>query len=179
MSDFADFEKAIEFLKVELGKLRTGRANPALIEDLKIDYYGAPTPVKQVASISVPEARQLLVQPWDKNALAPLEKGIRDAGLGLNPTNEGDKLRITLPALNEERRRELTKLVGKFAEEARVRIRNAREEIIKDLKRKEEAGTISEDQKMREQKKLQDQVDEFNKKVKEIAETKEKEIMTV
>jgi len=113
-----DFEKVLDQLMAELSKLRTGRANPAMIEDVRVDYYGTPTPVKQLANITVPEPRQLVVQTWDKNALAPAEKAIRDAGLGLNPTNEGDKLRITIPQLTEERRRELLKIVGKEAEEA-------------------------------------------------------------
>src|SRR3989344_4963918 len=138
------FDQALERLAEELGKLRTGRANPSLIEDIKADYYGTPTPLKQMANISVPEARQLLLQPWDKNAMQPMEKAIRDAGLGLNPVNEGDKLRITLPELNEERRRELAKIVGKTAEEARVRVRAVREEIVKRIKQDEDDGKISE-----------------------------------
>src|SRR3990167_4980259 len=101
-----EFIKTVESFQIELSKLRTGRAQPALIEDIKADYYGTPTPVKQMGNISVPEPRQLLIQPWDKNALAPMEKAIREAGLGLNPTNEGDKLRITIPTLTEERRRD-------------------------------------------------------------------------
>lgn len=173
------FDSAIEYLQIELGKLRTGRANPALIEDLKVDYYGTPAPVKQIASISVPEARQLVVQPWDKNALAPLEKGIRDAGLGLNPTNEGDKIRIKLPELTEERRRELAKLVGKIAEEARVKIRNIREEIWKDIKKQEDEGQITEDDKFRMKEKLDKEIEEYNKKIKDLVEKKGQEIMTV
>jgi len=173
------FEEIINNFRLELSKLRTGRANPAMIEDVKADYYGTPTPIKQLASITVPEARQLLVQTWDKNALAPAEKAIRDAGLGLNPTNEGDKLRITIPELTEERRKELIKIVGKEAEEAKIRIRNVREEIMKVLKRDEESGKISEDEKFRIQDHLQKMVDEFNAKIKEIAEIKEKDMLTI
>ena len=168
------FDQAIENLAQELAKLRTGRANPAVLEDLKVDYYGTPTPVKQLGSISVPEARQLVIAPWDKNALAPMEKAIRDCGLGLNPVNEGDKLRITLPQLNEERRRELAKIVGKTAEEARVRVRAVREELWREIKK-----LPNEDERFRQQEALQKVVDEYNAKIKTIAEAKEKEIMTV
>lgn len=174
-----EFEKGIETFKAELSKLRTGRANPNMIEDLKLDYYGTPTPIKQLAAITVPEPRQLLIQPWDKNALASMEKAIRESDLALNPTNEGDKLRITVPLLTEDRRKEMTKLVGKLAEEARVRIRNIREEVIKAVKRQEEAGEIPEDERFRVQERLQKIVDEYNGKVKGTAEGKEKEIMTV
>ncbi|OGE78324.1 MAG: ribosome recycling factor [Candidatus Doudnabacteria bacterium RIFCSPHIGHO2_01_FULL_46_14] len=174
-----DFEKTIDQLRSELVKLRTGRANTAMIEDVKVDYYGTPTPIKGLAQITVPESRQLLVQTWDKNALAPAEKAIRDAGLGLNPTNEGDKLRITIPELTEERRKELIKIVGKEAEEAKIRIRSVREDAQKELKKEEESGTISEDDKFRQSADLQKIVDEYNAKIKEIAEAKEKEMMKI
>lgn len=174
-----EFEDIISNFKHELSKLRSGRAQPAIIEDVRVDYYGTPTPVKQLGNISVPEPRQLLIQAWDKNALAPMEKAIRDAGLGLNPTNEGDKLRITIPELTEERRREMMKIVGKLGEEAKIRIRNIREEILKEAKRQEEAGAISEDEKFRTQEQLQKIVDEYNGKIKDIAEAKEKEMMTI
>ena len=174
-----DFEKVLDQLMAELSKLRTGRANPAMIEDVRVDYYGTPTPVKQLANITVPEPRQLVVQTWDKNALAPAEKAIRDAGLGLNPTNEGDKLRITIPQLTEERRRELLKIVGKEEEEAKIRIRGIREDILKELKKQQESNQISEDEKFRLQDALQKMVDEFNAKIKEIAESKEKDMMTI
>ncbi len=175
----SQFDQVLEHLQVELAKLRTSRANPALIDDLKVDYYGVPTALKQLGSISVPEPRQLLIQPWDKNALAPIEKAIRDAGLGLNTANEGDKIRISLPELNEERRKELTKVVGRIAEQARIKLRAVREEIFKDIKNQEAAGKISEDERFRQQEKLQELVDEYNKKIKELAEAKEKEIMTI
>lgn len=168
------FEPAIVHLQGELHKLRTGRANPSLLEDVKVDYYGTPTPVKNLGTVSVPEARQLLVQPWDKNALQPMEKAIRDSGLGLNPTNEGDKLRITLPQLTTERRAELCKLVGKMAEEARVKVRNIREEIMREVKKLD-----NEDEKFRKQDELQKLVDDCNKQIKDLAEAKEKEIMTI
>lgn len=174
-----DFEKIIENSKMELAKLRTGRANPLMVEDLKVDYYGTAMPIKQLGSIAVPEPRQLLVTAWDKNALAPIEKAIRDSNLGLNPTNEGDKIRITIPELTEERRRELTKVGGQIAEEGRIRLRNLREEIQKELKHQEESGTISEDDKFRLLERLQELVDEYNGKIKDLAESKQKEIMTI
>ena len=174
-----EFKAALDSLKAELSKLRTGRAQPALVEDVRVDYYGTPTAVKQLGNISVPEPRQLLIQPWDKNALSPMEKAIREAGLGLNPTNEGDKLRITIPTLTEERRKELLKIAGKLAEEARIRVRAAREEISRDIKKRETGGAISEDDRFREQEQLQKVVDEFNAQIKDILEAKEKEMMTI
>jgi len=173
------FTGVINHFQEELAKLRTGRANPSLIEDIRADYYGTPTPVKQMANISVPEARQLLVQPWDKNALAPIEKAIRESDLGLNPTNEGDKLRITIPALNEERRKELIKVAGKLAEEARIKVRTLREDVVKEIKAGEEKGDISEDARFRMQDELQKVVDDYNTKIKDILAVKEKEMMTV
>ena len=168
------FEPVITHLTHELQKLRTGRANPVILEDVRVTYYGTSMPLKQLGTISVPEPRQLLVQPWDKNALQPMEKAIRDAGLGLNPTNEGDKLRITLPALTTERRAELAKLVGKIAEEARVKVRNIREEVLRDVKKLED-----EDEKFRKQEQLQKIIDEYNLKIKDHAAAKEKEILTI
>jgi len=175
----AEFEKVIEQLQTELSKLRTGRANPVMIENVMVDYYGTPTPIKGLAQITVPEPRQLLVQTWDKNALAPAEKAIRDAGLGLNPTNEGDKLRITIPELTEERRKEMAKIVGKQEEEAKIRVRSIRENAVKELKKEEEAGSLSEDERFRQAELLQKTVEEFNAKIKEIAETKEQEMMKI
>ena len=172
--DKSKFDQSIDTLTRELSKLRTGRASPSLVEDIRADYYGVPTSIKQLGNISVPEARQIVIQPWDKNALAPAEKAIRDAGLGLNPTNEGDKLRITIPALTEERRTELAKVVGKIAEESRVKVRNIREEILRDVKKLDD-----EDERHRQQEQLQKIVDEYNQKIKSLAETKEKEIMTI
>src|SRR3989344_3171680 len=173
------FEDAIENLTQELAKLRTGRAHPAMVEDLKVDYYDTPTPIKQLASITVPETRQLVLQPWDKNALAVIEKAIRESDLGLNPTNEGDKLRITIPALNEERRKELIKVAGKLAEEARIKVRTLREDVVKEIKAGEEKGDISEDARFRMQDELQKVVDDYNTKIKDILAVKEKEMMTV
>lgn len=174
-----EFEKIIGFLEIEFAKLRTGRANAAMVEDLKVEYYGQLTSLRGLASISVPESRQLLITPWDKGALAEIEKAIRDSNMGFNPANEGDKIRIVLPELNQERRSELSKVASRLAEEARIKVRNLREEILKDIRSQEESGKITEDDKFRFQDKLQEIVDDYNKKIKELAERKEKEIMTV
>ncbi len=175
----SEFEKVIESLRGELAKLRTSRANPAMVEDLRADYYGTPTPIKQLGSISVPEPRQLLITVWDKNGLAPIEKAVRESGLGFNPVNEGDKIRISLPELTEERRKELVKVANRVAEEARVKTRTLREQFWKEIKKQEENGVISEDERFRQQQELQKLVDEYNKRIKELAEAKEKEIMTI
>ena len=175
----AQFEDIISHLHAELEKLRTARANPAMVEDLQADYYGTKTPLKQLGSISVPEPRQLLISPWDKSVLAAIEKAIRDSGLGLNPANEGDKIRVTVPQLTEERRKELTKIAGKTGEETRVRLRNLREELTKEIKKEFEEKAITEDDKFRVQEELQKVMDEYNKKVKDLQDTKEKEIMTI
>ena len=173
------FEEIILHLRAELQKLRTARANPAMVEDLQADYYGTKTPLKQLGSISVPEPRQLLISPWDKSVLGGIEKAIRDSGLGLNPANEGDKIRITVPQLTEERRKELTKIAGKTTEEARVRLRNLREDLGKEIKKEFDEKVITEDDKFRLQEELQKYTDEYNKQIKEQQEAKEKEIMTI
>ena len=173
------FEEIIAHLRTELAKLRTARANPAMVEDLLADYYGTKTPLKQLGSISVPEPRQLLISPWDKSVLAGIEKAIRDSGLGLNPANEGDKIRITVPQLTEERRKELTKIAGKTTEEARVRLRNLREDLGKEIKKEFDGKVITEDDKFSLQEELQKYTDEYNKQIKEQQEAKEKEIMTI
>ena len=175
----AQFEDIISHLHAELQKLRTARANPAMVEDLQADYYGTKTPLKQLGSISVPEPRQLLISPWDKSVLAAIEKAIRDSGLGLNPANEGDKIRVTVPQLTEERRKGLTKIAGKTGEVTRVRLRNLREELTKEIKKEFEEKAITEDDKFRVQEELQKVMDEYNKKVKDLQDTKEKEIMTI
>lgn len=175
----AEFQEAINHLKTELGKLRTGRANPALVESLAVDHYGQKMQVNQLANLSVPEPRQILIQPWDKNAVASIEKAIRESDLGLNPTNEGDKLRITLPELTQERRQELAKVVNKMAEDCRIRIRNVREELAKKIKSDEKAGNITEDDRETMLKKLQEKIDDYNDQIKEMSEAKEKEVLTV
>ncbi|EKD49638.1 MAG: hypothetical protein ACD_63C00084G0001 [uncultured bacterium] len=169
-------EKVLDHFRGELAKLRTGRAHPSLVEDIVVDYYGSPTLLKQMASISTPEARVLLIQPWDKNSVKDVERAILASKLGLNPSNEGDKIRIMLPPLVEETRSDLTKLLGLKREEAKVAIRNVREEVISSVELQE---GISEDEIEKSKKTVQKVVDEFNARVKDVAKKKEEEIMTL
>jgi ribosome recycling factor len=173
------FEKALSHFTEEAGTLRTGRANPGIVEHLLVDYYNAKTPLVQIASISVPEPRQIVISPWDKGALTQVEAAIRESDLGLNPVNDGSVIRITLPALTEERRRELVKTLNSRAEEARISIRNAREDAWKEIQEAEKEGTISEDEKFRGKDDLQKVIDGFNEKLEAVRERKEGEIMTV
>ena len=171
-------EKILEHVKREVVGLRTGRATPALVEDLEVDYYGAKTPLKAVASISSPEPRQLVIQPWDKNAIQPIEKAIQSSSLGLNPVTDRDTIRLSIPSLTEERRKELLKVLGRHLEDARIAVRREREEALKEIDRAEKAKEISEDEKFRKKQEAQKVVDDFNKKIDEIGSAKEKEIMT-
>lgn len=175
----ADFAKAIEHLHQELGVLRTGRANAALLSTVMVESYGSKLPLAQVASITVPDAKTLSISPWDKGQIQAIEKGVMTANLGFNPSNDGTVIRITLPPLSEERRKEMVKLLGGISEKSKISIRNVREDILKNIKRAEAEGHISKDDVGRAQKKVQDLVDDFNKQIKEITEVKEKEIMTV
>jgi ribosome recycling factor len=170
-------EKTVEHLKGEYLGIRTGRAHPALVEEIKVDYYGTPTPVKQMGSVTVPDPRQLLITPWDKTALKAIEKGILASSLGVTPSVDGDVIRLTLPELTRQRRVDLTKLVRKYGEEAKVALRNVRRDCLEALKRMEKESLISEDDLRRYQKEVQDVTDEFTKKVDAVQEQKEKEIM--
>lgn len=172
-------EKAIERLKEEMGKLRTGRANAAIVENLPVDYYGAKSPLKQVASITVPEPRLIVITPWSKDNLVDIEKAVSESGLGLNPTNDGQVVRIAIPPLNEERRAELVKVLGKYSEEARVLIRQAREEAWDELQDLVKSGKLGEDSKFRGKEQLQKLIEGYNGKVEEVREKKEKEIMEI
>jgi ribosome recycling factor len=174
-----ELEKAMEYLKVEMGKIRTGRANSGLVEGLMVDYYGAKTPLKQIASINTPEPRMIVIQPWDKGALVAIESAVRESDLNLNPNNDGVLIRISLPMLTEERRREMVKVLNQKAEEARITVRSIREAIWKEIQDMEQAGKMSEDDKFKGKDKLQEVVDGYNKKIEEIRAKKEGEIMTV
>lgn len=173
------FEKAVEYFKEELGQLRTGRASAALVDNLMVDYYGSTSPLKQIASISVPEARTIVISPWSKDSLINIEKSVRESQLNLNPINDGQVIRINIPALNEERRKELVKILNQKAEETRVVIRKIRESIWDEIQEFEKQGKIGEDDKFSGKDKLQKVVDEYNGKIDEIREKKEGEIMTV
>lgn len=170
-------EKTLEHLKGTLLGIRTGRAHPALVEDIKVDYFGTPTPIKNMGSVNVPEARQLVITPWDKTAIKAIEKAIQSSPLGINPQNDGESIRLNLPELTKERRVELTKIVNKMAEEGRIAIRNIRREINDGLKKMEKESQITEDDLKKFTKEAQEQTDQFIKKIDAMLVEKEKEIM--
>lgn len=171
--------KAIQALSRELATIRAGRANASLLDKVVVDYYGAPTPVNQLASISVPEARLLVIQPYDKSVVGEVEKAILKSDLGLTPTSDGSVIRITIPPLTEERRKELVKLVRKEAEEAKVAVRNVRRDANEDLKKLEKNGEFTEDDLRGYTEDVQKITDEHVKKIDDMAKKKEKEIMEV
>jgi ribosome recycling factor len=171
-------EKAIASLKRELATLRAGRANASLLDKIQIEYYGSMMPVNQVAGISTPDARTLLIQPWDKSVIGAIERSIMKSDLGLSPNNDGDVIRIVIPALTEERRAELVKLSKKYAEEAKVAIRNVRRDANDELKKLEKTG-LSEDESRRHQDDVQKMTDRFVAETDKILTSKEKEIMDV
>ena len=175
----ARMKGAIQALEEDLGGIRTGRASPALVERLQVEYYGSPTPLIQLASISVPEPRSLLIRPFDASSLKNVERAILASDLGLTPNNDGKSIRLNLPPLTEERRRELVRVVHGRAEEARVAIRNVRRDSIRDLREFEQEKMISEDDLKRGEEELQKITDRYIEIVGEIAERKEKEIMEV
>jgi ribosome recycling factor len=173
----ARMEKAVELLRTDLLKLRTGKASPALLDSVSVDYYGSPMPVKQVANVSAPEPRLLVIQPWEKNMLGEIEKAILKSDLGLNPTNDGIVIRIPIPQLTEDRRRDLVKIAKKNAEDSKVAIRNVRRDVNDKLKSSQKSGDISEDNMHDAQDDVQKITDEFVKQIDEIVVLKEKEIM--
>jgi ribosome recycling factor len=170
---------ALQALEDDLSGIRTGRANPALVERLAVDYYGTPTPLMQLASISVPEPRSLLIRPFDPSSLKAIERAIQISDLGLTPNNDGKSIRLNLPVLTEERRRELAKIVRNRLEESRVSIRNIRRDIIKDIKEFEKEKLISEDDLKQGEEELQKLTDRYVQQVDGIGERKEKEILEV
>ncbi len=175
----ARMERSIEAFKKELGKVRTGRASFSLLDGVKVDYYGTLTPLQQVGTLSVPESRLITITPWDNKMIGPIEKAIQGAGLGLNPSSDGKVVRIPIPPLTEERRKELAKVVRKMAEEARVAVRNVRREGIEKLKEKEKKKEIPEDGVKRGQERIQKETDAFIKKIDDILKAKEQEILEV
>jgi len=175
----ARMERSIEAFRKELGKVRTGRASFSLLDGVKVDYYGTPTPLQQVGTLSVPESRLITVTPWDTKMIGPIEKAIQGSGLGLNPSSDGKTVRIPIPPLTEERRRELAKVVRKMAEDARVAVRNVRREAIEKLKDREKKREISEDVVKRGQERIQKETDAHVKKIDEILKSKEQEILEV
>ena len=170
-------EKTKELLSQELLKIRTGRASPVILEGVKVEYYGTEVPLRQIASISVPEPRLLVVQPWDKNALSDIEKGIYKAGLGLTPQNDGNVIRIKIPPLTQERREELVRLCARLTEDSKIAIRNIRRDAKEKIKRLEKDKKISEDDARNGEKKLQEYTDEYIDALDELLEKKRKEIL--
>ena len=180
LADAVDrMEKAVEALRSDLRSIRTGRASPALLDRIMVDYYNVPTPLQQLATISVPEAQTILIRPYSQSDLSAIERAIAKSDLGLNPNNDGQQIRLMIPPLTEERRRELTKTVSRRAEEARVAVRNIRRDAIHDLRELQKESMISEDELHRGQERIQQKTDEFVKLVDEIAHEKDQEIMTI
>ncbi|NLI93276.1 MAG: ribosome recycling factor [Peptococcaceae bacterium] len=172
-------KKTVEVLRKDLASVRAGRANPAMLEKISVDYYGTPTPVNQLANVSVPEPRILIIQPWDKSSIKDIEKAILKSDLGLTPSNDGVVIRLNIPQLTAERRTEIVKTVKKKAEEARVAVRNIRRELIDDIKKLEKEKAASEDDSKKSQEKAQKLTDKYIKDIDDVLEKKEKEIMEV
>ncbi|MDQ2906803.1 MAG: ribosome recycling factor [Ktedonobacteraceae bacterium] len=172
-------QKAVEALRQDLTAIRTGRASPALIERIQVDYYGVPTPINQVASISVPEARLLVIQPWDRKLLTDIEKAIQKSDLGINPNNDGQVIRLNVPPLNEERRRDMVKSLHKKLDEHKVAVRNIRRDVHDKLRDREKKKEISEDELKRSTDRLQKLTDRFIDEMDKVGKTKELEILEV
>ncbi|HHW32092.1 MAG TPA: ribosome recycling factor [Clostridiaceae bacterium] len=172
-------KKTIAVLKSELAGLRAGRANPALLDKISVDYYGVPTPINQLGSINVPEARVIVIQPWDIKVLKDIEKAIQKSDLGINPINDGKVIRLVFPVLTEERRKELTKIVKKHGEDSKVAIRSIRRDAIEQFKSMKKKSEISEDDLKVAEKDIQNLTDKYIAEIDKIVEAKEKEIMEV
>ncbi|MFA5994491.1 MAG: ribosome recycling factor [Parcubacteria group bacterium] len=174
-----DMDKSIEHYVSDIGQLSTGRASASMLDSLMVDYYGAKNPLKQVASVTTPEPRTIVIAPWDKGNLVNIEKAIRESQLNFNPNNDGQVIRINIPALTEERRKEIVKLLNQKTEEAKISIRKHREEAWDEIQRVEKEGLMGEDDKFIGKEKLQEVIDEYNKKIEAIGKKKEEEIMTI
>lgn len=174
-----EFEKSLEYLKKELSSIRTGRANPALVENILVQSYGTKSPLNQLASITIPEARTILIQPWDKNITKDIEKAIAESEIGISPVVEGDHIRLTIPPLTEESRQSFVKLINEKSEKARVAIRQVRDKIKEEILKKEKNKEITEDDKYDLIKDLDEMTREYNDKIKELAQGKEEEVMSL
>lgn len=172
-------QKAVDRLVTDYSEIRAGRANPNVLDKVMVDYYGTPTPINQVGSVSVAEARILVIQPWDKGLLNPIMKAIQSSDIGINPQNDGNVIRLTFPQLTEERRKELAKGISKRGEEAKVAVRNIRRDEMDALKKAKKANELTEDDLRDEEEKLQKLTDKICKKIDEISDNKTKEIMSV
>lgn len=172
-------ENCLKFLERDFAAIRAGRANPAVLDKVMVDYYGVPTPVNQMAAVSVPEARLLVVQPWDASTLRDIEKAINVADIGINPQNDGKVIRLTFPQLTEEHRKNLQKDISKRGEDAKVAIRNVRRDSMDDIKKLKKDNEITEDDQKTAEKKLQDITDDFIKQVESITKKKEEEVLSL
>ena len=175
----AKMQKTIDVVMSDFASVRAGRANAAVLDKITVDYYGAPTPLNQVAAISSPDPRSLVIQPWDGTLLKAIEKAIQTSDLGINPQNDGRVIRLTFPQLTEERRKELTKQVRKYGEEGKVAVRNIRRDAMDEIKKKTKKSELTEDDQKNLEKELQDQTDKRCKEIDELTAKKEKELMAV
>ncbi|MFO7259556.1 MAG: ribosome recycling factor [bacterium] len=175
----AQMERAVEAVRREFAAVRTGKATPALLETIRVEAYGSKMPINQLGTVSAPEPRLLVVQPWDKGLIGAIEKAIRNAELGLNPVNDGNVIRIPIPPLTEERRREMVRLAHKLAEEGRVAVRQVRQEANKEIKKRQQAHELSEDDARRQLDEVQKLTDQYIEKIDELLRAKEQEIMEI
>ena len=175
----AKSEKSLEALRKEMGRVRTGRASLGVLDGVRVNYYGAPTPLAQVASLSVPDARTILIQPWDSKVLGEIEKAIQKSDLGLTPLNDGKVVRINIPPLTEERRKDLVKVIKRMEEDCRVALRNLRREANEQLKAAKKDKQISEDDQFKSQDEVQKLIDKLIQKAEEIVKAKEKEVLEI
>ena len=171
--------KTVNALINEYAAIRAGRANPAILDKIAVDYYGVPTPVNQMAAVSVPDARTILIAPWDKSTLKAIEKAIQTSDLGINPQNDGRVIRLVFPQLTEERRKDLTKQVRKYAEDSKVAVRNIRRDAVDYVKKAQKKGELTEDDQKKAEKDIQDLTDKHVKKIDEMCAKKEKELMEI
>lgn len=175
----AQMERAVEAVRREFAAVRTGKATPALLETIRVEAYGSKMPINQLGTVSAPEPRLLVVQPWDKGLIGAIEKAIRNAELGLNPVNDGNVIRIPIPPLTEERRREMVRLAHKLAEEGRVAVRQVRQEANKEIKKRQQAHELSEDDARRQLDEVQKLTNQYIEKIDELLRAKEQEIMEI
>ena len=183
MADYKEFEhkmqKTVEYLEQQFATVRAGRANAGVLDQIQVMYYGSPTPIQQVASVSVPDPRTLMIQPWDSSVLREIEKAILSSDLGINPQNDGKVIRLVFPQLTEERRKELAKQVKKYGEEGKVAVRNIRRDAMEKFKKQQKASEITEDDYKGIEKDIQKMTDEYIKKVEALSEKKEKELFEI
>ncbi len=173
------FDGAVDHFKQEISALRNGRASSALVDAIMVESYGSKVPISHIASISIPDPRTIAIQPWDKSNAGAIEKAIQASNIGLNPINDGNLIRLNIPSMTEERRKEMVKILGQIAEQSRIAIRNVREEILKSIKGRQDDNEIQEDQVEIEKKDLQAVVEKYNDQIKDLSGAKEKEIMTI